>query len=58
MIKVYNCDTLNARSGPGTNYPVKDTVKAGTILTIVDESGNWYKTKSGLYVSKSYCKKI
>ena len=58
MIKVYNCDTLNARSGPGTNYPVKDTVKEGTILTIVGESGNWYKTKSGLWVSKSYCKKL
>ena len=57
-IKVYNCTTLNARSGPGTSYPVKDTVKVGTILTIVGESGNWYKTKSGLYVSKSYCKKI
>lgn len=57
-IKVYNCTTLNARSGPGTNYPVKDTVKVGTILTIVGSSGNWYKTKSGLYVSKTYCKKI
>ena len=57
-IKVYNCTTLNARSGPSTSYPVKDTVKVGTVLTIVGESGNWYKTKSGLYVSKSYCKKI
>lgn len=57
-IKVYNCTVLNARSGPGTNYPVKDTVKAGTILTIVGSSGNWYKTKSGLYVCKTYCKVI
>ena len=57
-IKVYNCTTLNARSGPSTNYPVKDTVKAGTILTIVGISGNWYKTKSGLYVYKSYCQRI
>lgn len=57
-IKVYNCTTLNARSGPGTSYLVKDTVKAGTILTIVGSSGNWYKTKSGLYVSKTYCMKI
>jgi N-acetylmuramoyl-L-alanine amidase len=57
-IKVVNCTTLNARKGPGTSYAVADTVKVGTILTIVGESGNWYKTKSGLYVSKSYCKKI
>ena len=57
-IKVYNCTTLNARSGPGTSYPVKDTVKVGTVLTIVGESGNWYRTKSGLWISKSYTKKI
>lgn len=58
QIKVVNCTTLNARSGPSINYPVKDTVKAGTILTIVGISGNWYKTKSGLYVHKNYCKRI
>lgn len=58
QIKVVNCTTLNARSGPNTNYPVKDTVKAGTILTIVGISGNWYKTKSGLYVNKNYCQRI
>ena len=57
-IKVINCDKLNARIGPGTNYAVKESVKVNTILTIVGESGNWYRTKSGLYVSKSYCKKI
>lgn len=58
QIKVVNCTTLNARSGPSTNYPVKDTVKAGTILTIVGISGNWYKTKSNLYIHKNYCKRI
>ncbi len=57
-IKVINCDTLNARTGAGTNYPIADVVKKGTILTIVGESGNWYKTKSSLYVHKSYCEKI
>lgn len=57
-IKVVNCTALNARSGPSTNYPVKDTVKAGTILTIVGSSGNWLKTKSGLYVNKNYCQRI
>ena len=58
QIRVANCTTLNARSGPSANYPIKETVKAGTILTIVGMSGNWYKTKSGLYVYKSYCKII
>ena len=57
-IKVVNCNYLNARKGAGTNYPVVSTVKVGTILTIVGEVNGWYKTKSGLYVSKTYCRKI
>lgn len=57
-IKVVNCEVLNARKGPGTQYAVADTVKKGTILTIVGSSGNWYKTKSGLYVCKDYCQRI
>ena len=57
-IKVVNCNYLNARKGAGTNYPIVSTVKVGTILTIVGEVNGWYKTKSGLYVSKSYCQKI
>ena len=56
LIEVVKCDTLNARKGPSTNYEVADTVPVGTKLTVVGESGNWYKTKSGLYISKSYCK--
>ena len=57
-IRVVDCDTLNARKGPGMNYAVADTVKKGTILTIVGESGSWWKTKSGLYISKTYTKRI
>ena len=57
-IRVVNCYTLNARKGAGTNYAVADVVKKGTILTIVGESGNWWKTKSGLYISKTYTQKI
>ena len=57
-IRVVNCNYLNARKGPSTQYAVADTVKVGTILTIVGSSGNWYKTKSGLYVSKDYCQRI
>ena len=57
-IKVVNCNYLNARKGAGTNYTVVSTIKVGTILTIVGEVNGWYKTKSGLYVSKAYCQKI
>lgn len=57
-IKVVNCSVLNARRGAGTNYPVAETVKVGTVLTIVGESNGWLKTKSGLYISKAYTQKI
>ena len=34
---------LNVRSGPGTNYSIKTTVKKGTIHKIIDKSKYWYK---------------
>lgn len=57
-IKVANCSTLNARTGAGTNYPVSQAVKVGTVLTIVGEENGWLKTKSGLYINKNYTQKI
>ena len=57
-IKVVNCSTLNARTGAGTNYPVSQAVKVGTVLTIVGEENGWLKTKSGLYINKNYTQKI
>lgn len=42
-----NTDTLNIRSGAGTNYPIKGTVKRGEVYTIVETKGNWGKLKSG-----------
>ena len=56
--KVVNCSALNARAGAGTQYKVVETVKAGTILTIVGETNGWLRTKSGLYVSKTYMQRI
>ena len=55
-VKIVNCSVLNARIAP--NGKVVETVKRGTILTIVDEVDGWYKTKSGLYVSKAYCQRL
>lgn len=57
LIRVVNCDTLNARSGAGVEYPVKETVKVGTVLTIVGEKDGWLNTKSGLWISKAYTEK-
>ena len=46
LIRV-TADVLNVRSGPGTSYPVKTTIKKGGVYTIVEEKDNWGKLKSG-----------
>ena len=55
-VKVVNCSYLNARTEP--NGTIKETVKKGTILTIVGEVDGYYRTKSGLFVSKTYCQRL
>lgn len=64
-IKVVNVpkgDYLFARVKPDINAKVADRVPNGTILTIVDSVKSnditWFKTKSELYVSSKYCKRI
>lgn len=46
---------LNVRAGAGTSYKVNTTVSKGQVYTIVDESGNWGKLKSGAgWISLKY----
>lgn len=56
-------DTLNVRSGAGTNHKVNTTVKKGEVYTIVAEktvSGTkWLKLKSGAgWISSEHVKKM
>ena len=50
--------SLNVRSGPGTNYSIKTTLKRGEIVTITKSSNSWYeiKTNSNItgWVSSKY----
>ena len=55
-VKIVNCSYLNARTEP--NGKIVETVKKGTVLTIVGEVDSWYRTKSGLFVSKAYCQRL
>lgn len=48
-------NTLNVRSGAGTNYPVKRTYKNGTVFDTYQIKGNWAKTPSG-WCCLDYCK--
>ena len=51
-------DLLNVRTGAGTNYPIKTTVKKDEVYTIVDENNGWGKLKSGAgWISLAYTQK-
>lgn len=38
-----NSDVVNLRSGPGTTYAIKASVKKNDILQAIGEADNWYK---------------
>ncbi|WP_273484088.1 N-acetylmuramoyl-L-alanine amidase [Desulforamulus ruminis] len=46
-VAVVNTGLLNVRSGPGTGYGLVGTLKQGTSLTILEQSGDWRKIQSG-----------
>ncbi|MCL1896230.1 MAG: SH3 domain-containing protein [Clostridiales bacterium] len=50
---------LNVRSGPGTSYKTVGSLPNGAKVTIVEQSGSWYKIRFGsseAWVSSSYVK--
>lgn len=52
-------NSLNVRSGAGTNYSKVGALSKGTTVTILSTSGSWYKIKSGSitgWVSTEYIK--
>ena len=53
-----NTDTLNIRSGAGTNYPIVRQIHKGTVITIVAQNGNWLQAKMGYWVNKNYMEYI
>ena len=51
-------ETLNVRSGPGTEYPINRTVHSGSVYTIVEEQNGFGKLKSGAgWISLKYIQK-
>lgn len=41
--EVYNTESLNIRSGPGSSYSWLGAVPLGERVRVVGESGNWYQ---------------
>ena len=58
---VYNTESLNIRSGPGSAYTWLGSVQRDGQVRVIGESGNWYQivTMDGRitgYMSKNYLK--
>ena len=54
-----NVNTLNYRSGPGTQYKINGQIKKNQVYTITEESNGWGKLKSGAgWISLGYVKKV
>lgn len=54
---VVNAGPLNVRSGPGTGYDRIGSLKEGSVVTILETSGGWYKITCGSvsgYISGEY----
>ncbi len=54
---VTNCNSLNVRSGPGTEHPIIGGLSAGCAISIISEENGWWKIKyngSFGYVSGKY----
>lgn len=47
---------VNVRSGPGTEYAVVKTLKAGDAISVVAKTANgWFRTVKGTYLSADVC---
>lgn len=52
-------EKLNVRNGAGTGYKINKVVMKDTVLTIVEEKGNWGRLKSGAgWISLKYTKMV
>ena len=59
LVRVKSSDGyLNARKGAGTNYQIETVLKNGTVVTVIEKSGNWGKCKSGYWINLNYTEYI
>ncbi len=59
-VEIANADAVNFRTGAGTSYAKIGTIPRGTVVTVEEISGNWFRVnyngKDGWF-SSGYCKK-
>lgn len=51
MVKVITTAGVNRRDGPGTNYAIVGFYEYGSLVSIVEQSGEWYKDVDGYYIT-------
>lgn len=53
LVMVKTINAANLRGGPGTDYPIINTIQAGTILTITarTDAGDWYFVQDGTWIA-------
>ena len=51
---VYNCESLNVRKGPGTNYKIVDTLNHGTMVKVYEINDSWARIGENKWCSNKY----
>ncbi len=51
---VYNCDYLNERIGPGTNYEVVNALKVKTAVRVYEIVNNFARIEKNMWVANNY----
>lgn len=54
LVRINADDGLNARTGAGVGYKIETILKKGTVVTVIEKSGNWGKCKSGYWINLKY----
>lgn len=54
FLYVYNCDSLNVRKGPGTNYKILRTILYGETVIVYETRNGWSRIGSDEWVSGNY----
>ena len=50
----YTTTDLNERKGPGTNYPLVNTLLENTAVTVYEINGSWARIEQDMWVSNNF----
>lgn len=50
----YTTTDLNERTGPGTNYPIVNSLSVNTAVRVYEINGSWARIETGMWVSNNF----